>query len=230
MSEELVWYASYGSNLSGARFMVYIRGGSPPGYDHTFPGCRDKSPPRDAQPVVIPHELYFGQYEQSLAGAVAFIERANRNVSTLGRMYLLTEQQFNDVVSQENKMSPASEAYNIDFTYLLTHEEYFLNPNDPSKPADENTPKWYGRLLKIGERQGFSICTFTAEWPDDFIRHIIGPPSRAYLGIIAAGLAETYGHSSEEIVNYLSEKRGIREKLTSFQIREWVTPFLLNSQ
>eukprot|EP00660_Eupelagonema_oceanica_P012980 gene12980-16317_t len=31
MAEPLVWYASYGSNLSRARLMTYIRGGVPPG-------------------------------------------------------------------------------------------------------------------------------------------------------------------------------------------------------
>ncbi|CCH80358.1 hypothetical protein BN12_90013 [Nostocoides japonicum T1-X7] len=45
--DDLVWYAAYGSNLSLERFHCYVAGGRPPGGRHTYPGCRDASPPRE---------------------------------------------------------------------------------------------------------------------------------------------------------------------------------------
>ena len=43
---ELVWYASYGSNLNRARFMAYIEGGTVAGNDVVY-GCTDTTAPRD---------------------------------------------------------------------------------------------------------------------------------------------------------------------------------------
>src|SRR5208337_78464 len=55
----LVWYASYGSNLCSRRFMYYIEGGQPESASRPHPGCRDKTPPKDDQPIKISYPLYF---------------------------------------------------------------------------------------------------------------------------------------------------------------------------
>src|SRR5436305_7842838 len=98
-----IWYASYGSNLSyQKRFMCYIAGGRPAGSQNTNPGCRDKTPPIDNKPIAIHLDLYFAEYSQWWNGGVAFIKRGNERSKTLGRIYLITDDQFNDVVLQEN--------------------------------------------------------------------------------------------------------------------------------
>src|SRR5205823_6117258 len=50
----LVWYVSYGSNLSAERFHYYIRGGRPPGAARTYPGARDRALPRADEAVWLP--------------------------------------------------------------------------------------------------------------------------------------------------------------------------------
>ncbi len=101
---DLIWYASYGSNLRRARFDTYSRGGTPEGAATGQVGCTDPTPPRADEPVRIPHRLYFaGRFAKWQRGGVAFIERArNDTVATLGRMYLVTEEQFREIVHQEN--------------------------------------------------------------------------------------------------------------------------------
>src|SRR5438046_3062218 len=98
-----IWYVSYGSNLSyEGRFMCYISGGTPAGSHHSNPGCRDMTPPVADKPVAMDFELYFAGYSKNWNGAAAFIRRRPTPSTTLGRMYLLTDDQFNDVVLQEN--------------------------------------------------------------------------------------------------------------------------------
>lgn len=108
MKKELVWYASYGSNLLRSRFMCYIRGGRPKSSSKGYRGCTDKSEPLKDKPVRIPHELYFSGRSSVWGGGgggVAFIKptRASKGEFTLGRMYLITREQFTQVVRQEKK-------------------------------------------------------------------------------------------------------------------------------
>jgi hypothetical protein len=57
---KLVWYASYGSNLKRARFMCYIKGGTPPGGAKPNKGCfRDKTDPIEIRQISLNYELYF---------------------------------------------------------------------------------------------------------------------------------------------------------------------------
>jgi hypothetical protein len=57
---KLVWYASYGSNLKRARFMCYIKGGTPPGGAKPNKGCfRDKTDPIEILQISLNYELYF---------------------------------------------------------------------------------------------------------------------------------------------------------------------------
>ena len=51
----LVWYAVYGSNLRRQRFDCYIAGGRPEGSNTEYPGCRDKTPPKDDRPIALTH-------------------------------------------------------------------------------------------------------------------------------------------------------------------------------
>src|SRR4030095_163368 len=109
-----IWYASYGSNLLEERFLCYIKGGQPVGSKKHYEGCRDKSLPIDKEEFYIPSELYFAKESDSWDnGGVAFIKtNFEPQQSTLGRMYLITPQQFIDVVKQETN---SSGSLHIDF-------------------------------------------------------------------------------------------------------------------
>lgn len=43
MTEPLVWYAAYGSNLAAARFRCYVVGGRPAGAARTYPERRGRA-------------------------------------------------------------------------------------------------------------------------------------------------------------------------------------------
>ena len=97
----LVWYACYGSNIMYERFLCYIQGGIFYANEKYHKGCSDRSPPRSSKPVLIPYEMYFGKESQWWDnGGVAFLDISKKSV-TLGRMYLITDEQFKNVWEQE---------------------------------------------------------------------------------------------------------------------------------
>ena len=121
--EDLVWYASYGSNLLYDRFMCYINGGTPEGSSKRCEGCSDRTPPQDRKSITIPHELYFAENSRSWEGkGVAFVKsQRNENFQTLGRMYLITREQFVQIVRQENGRSPDYSRIAVDFEETIAH-------------------------------------------------------------------------------------------------------------
>jgi hypothetical protein len=200
--EEYVWYASYGSNLLKERFLCYITGGRPEGSLDTEPGCRDNSLPKDDRKILIPHQLFFAKEAARWGnGGVAFIGKKSKDEETLGRMYLITKEQFVDVVSQENQ--------NIDVTLDLAKVK-----QDKNHPFGDS---WYGNVVYLGDEEGYPIFTFTANWDNEVVDY--KSPSKEYLGTIIRGLLQTYGMDEMKLVNYLLDKEGIainynREKLS----------------
>ncbi len=97
--QTFVWYACYGSNLCKERFLWYIQGGGPKN-NH---GCQDKTLPVVDRPYIINHELYFANQSRTWGnGGVAFLKiEKNEKAHTLGRAYLITEAQFEDIKKQE---------------------------------------------------------------------------------------------------------------------------------
>ena len=101
MNKKYVWYVAYGSNMLKERFMVYINGGPFRGLRHPYEGCTDKSPPLMDKPFLIPYKFYFGNESKTWNGkGVAFIDVKKPGV-TLGRAYLITEEQLLDIKNQE---------------------------------------------------------------------------------------------------------------------------------
>jgi hypothetical protein len=101
--KEYVWYASYGSNMLYERFMYYIKGGYYEFNNKTYPGCKDKTLPKADKPVIIPYIMYFGNQSASWGnGGVSFLD-LNTPGKSLGRMYLVTREQFDDIHDQEGK-------------------------------------------------------------------------------------------------------------------------------
>ena len=186
---EYVWYASYGSNLLRERFMCYIKGGRPEGTTTTYKGCSNKEPPIVDKRITIPHELYFAKESKTWENkGVAFIRSTkDSDAKTLGRMYLITREQFTQVVRQENGRDPEHKSIQIDFESTVNNGESLI----PIRC-------WYSRIIYLGDADNEQIFTFTAKREEDKIE-----PGMKYLSMIKKGLKETYGMSDEEISVYL---------------------------
>lgn len=198
----LVWYASYGSNLCSRRFMRYIEGGQPDGASSPHPGCRDRTPPKDDQPTKISYPLYFAKQSPRWDDkGVAFIGlKKEETEATLGRMYLITEQQFIDVVSQENDGASIS----MDLQKVKQQGSMIFHES------------WYGNVLYLGEQDGFPIYTFTS--CKDIALEAPVAPSPLYLQSIISGLKEVYPVTHEDIVKYLLSKPGIKDSYTKEEL------------
>jgi hypothetical protein len=189
-----IWYASYGSNLSfQERFMCYIRGGQPVGAKRINTGCRDKTPPLASKPILLKFQVYFAGESKSWGGAPAFIRQGNNKAITLGRMYLITDEQFNDVVLQENDKDLDGRRFVPPFEKLDQGQDFVL-PN----------AGMYNQLVYVGKQGGYPIYTFTGG--DDLP---IGAPSESYVKVIVSGMKKTYPHMKEsQICEYLSRAEG----------------------
>ena len=206
-----VWYASYGSNLKRKRFMCYIKGGTPEGSAKKYDGCfRDKSEPIESRPISINWELYFAGRSRPWGNCgVAFIRENSEQGSTLGRMYLITEEQFNDVVMQENAKRPDGSRFVPTFEQLVSRRESFLHGN----PC-------YGKLLNIGSEGGYPILTFTTARSD---LQYATMPGEQYVKVIASGIKEIYHQmADDDIAEYLSRADGVRGKINLAKIKDWV--------
>ena len=208
MSEEIkqVWYASYGSNILESRFHYYIRGGQPKGSKKIYKGCSDKTLPKDKEEIYINSELYFAKKSTSWDNCgVGFIKtKFNDKIQTLGRMYLITTEQFTEIVKQETNNEGE---LHIDFKKAKERGSLII----------KKKPSWYGNLLYLGEQNGNPIFTFTNE--ENLIEDI-NSPSEQYLSTIINGLKETYNLNEIEIKEYLenltgNKGYGIEKKLTN---------------
>jgi len=181
----LVWYAAYGSNLDRRRMLCYVQGGRPPGATRTYQGCTDPSPPRDDRPVTLPYPLYFGDRSSVWGGGVAFVDRErDQSRETLGRAWLLTTQQFADVLHQENGRPPVGEP--IDLRALRDDGEFTLGDG------------WYEHLLLCADEGGVPVVTLTSARP-----HPPTAPAAAYVACMVTGLVEAHGLGVEEARAYV---------------------------
>ena len=104
--EDLVWYAGYGSNLSGQRFSCYISGGTCVENGRTYTGSSDPTPARATQMRTFPGSLYFGNSSPSWNGCgVAFFDPTPRDKDdrVYMKLYLITRRQLHDVMAQEGQ-------------------------------------------------------------------------------------------------------------------------------
>ena len=101
MKNKYVWYACYGSNLLRTRFMEHINGGKSSFSSQSYTPCDDTTPPVAEMTLEIPYELYFGNESSSWnKGGVAFLD-IDRPGKTLGRAYLVTREQYENLRGQE---------------------------------------------------------------------------------------------------------------------------------
>jgi hypothetical protein len=187
-----IWYAAYGSNLSRARFDIYLNGGRPTGATHTYPGCRDASAPAQDVACEVEAELAFGGTSKTWGGGVAFLSPGD--AAAKARLYLLTLEQVADVIAQENWLAPGTVT---------------LNPAALPEPVVLDGDHVYGIVLPLAARDGVPVVAVTQS--DDAQPAV---PSDAYLMHIADGLRDAHGMSDGEIASYLAPKRGIAGALS----------------
>ncbi|WP_442844597.1 hypothetical protein [Leeuwenhoekiella sp. H156] len=209
MSKEIkqVWYASYGSNILESRFHCYILGGQPKGSKKTYKGCTDKTLPQDKEEIYINSELYFAKKSKSWDSCgVGFINTEfNDKVQTLGRMYLITPEQYVEIVKQET--NHRGELL-IDFEKARGKGSLIIKEKS-----------WYGNLLFLGEQNGNPIFTFTNE---KNLTEEINAPSEQYLLTIINGIKETYNLNEIEIREYFENLTGIKGHAIEKKIAELI--------
>jgi len=195
VSDGLVWYAAYGSNLSAARLRSYLAGGLPEGGSRAHPGARDPSPPRADVPLDLPGSLFFaGDSSQWGGGGVAFYDPRAPG-PTAARAYLLTVGQLVDLAAQEMYRVP------VDDDPL----EAVLAAPLPGG-SHRVGPGLYETLVEVGRRNGLPVLTFTCPHGRDAVERV--PPSPAYAEVLFAGLAESRGWTREEFDAYLARVTG----------------------
>jgi len=205
-----IWYASYGSNLLRERFLSYIRGGRPPGAKFVQVGCSDPTPPSHDHGIMIHHGLYFAEESGNWENAgVAFIDTIRDSAEkTLGRMYLISTDQFKEVVLQENGYRRMNVDLGMDLEKTL---------QDGSTELREGL---YRTLLCLGEEGGYPIFTFTAG--EKMAAAPLNAPGPLYLTIIIRGLKEAFGLSDEGVLEYLRDRPGIRGILRDEELEKIV--------
>ena len=129
-------------------------------------------------------------HEHKVVATVSAFVDAGKDV-TLARLYLLTLEQFCDVVAQENWLDPGS----VEIDHLMLDRTTTLSGSH-----------MYGTVVALHRRDGVGVLAVSQDpaTPPN-------APSAAYLAHIADGLREAHGMSDEQIVSYLAEKRGVDE-------------------
>jgi hypothetical protein len=180
------------------RFLCYIRGGQSAGLGKTHTGCADKSLPLKKQKLIINRELYFAKQSTSWnKGGVCFLKtNAEKDASTLGRMYLITKEQFVDIIRQENDIE---ENLQIDLDKVIFDGSLVFKKD-----------AWYGNIIYLGAEKEIPIFTFTNEF--DILQ--ANRPDKKYLRTIVKGIQETYNLGKTEILEYFISKAGIKGNYT----------------
>src|ERR1700681_4815609 len=145
-----VWYVSYGSNMWRHRLMRYIVGGSVRGSQLSTPGATDKSPPTAECGVRVPYDIYFGAGNKDVWGGGGWAFLSNATGACLGRAYLLSLEQFLEVVVQENDGECTVGSVRVGVEAALRHGDSVCLPN-----------AWYGRVLYLGSDGTFPFMSFT---------------------------------------------------------------------
>jgi hypothetical protein len=215
---DMLWYAVYGSKVNREHFLEYIRGGTSKFTGQMLPGCRNKQDPIRDYALGINHELYFARNSVPWGGAMAFVLPQDSRTKTLGRAYLITAEQFVDIACMQNGRKPGDPDFVLDYTYSEGAKESYFSAADPSKPGTQ-ARQWYGRILKIGERESWPVFTVTAEWSGYGEPNA---PGRSYLNTIVKGIQQLGRISGQAMVEYFSNKVGLKDRISRPVLERWM--------
>jgi hypothetical protein len=190
------WYVAYGSNMCRDRFDRYLEGGRPPGGRRHYRGARDPRPPADDRPYWLPGGTYFARESPTWTGGMAFLDTTMNGLAP-ARAYLLTLEQFADVVAQELRR----DAWTVPDLSAVTASTIL-----------EMGPGHYETVVGCAPIEGVPAYTFTA--PGSVDGAPLAAPSVAYLATVVRGLRETHGWSAREGVEHLVGRPGARGRWT----------------
>ncbi|MCP3934039.1 MAG: histone deacetylase [Actinomycetia bacterium] len=193
---DLVWYASFGSNLRRERFMYYLRGGVMEGQEIGHSGARDPSDPADTRLWKAPHQLRFGG--ESIrwgGGGVAFVHPDRGSGEAFVRLWKISAEQFCDVAAQENGLTPGELDVDVEAVEDSGHADI--------------TGRWYGRVLCLGRVDDHPVFTFTSP-----VVREPSAPSVAYASMLMTGLVEM-GVGAVAAASYLMEAPGVADRWTA---------------
>ena len=215
---DMLWYATYGPNVNRDRLLELIHGGKSAFTGQVLPGCRTKRDPIRDYALVIRHELYFARNSDQWGGAVAFVRPEESKVQTLGRAYLISADQFVDILCQENARKPGDPDFVFNYTYAEGVKESYLNRKDPSKPLGQGK-LWYGRVLRLGTRESWPIFTVTGEWSGYGDPNA---PGRMLLKVISDGIHQLGKISQQALVEYFAGKVGVKDRISRPVLERWL--------
>lgn len=195
-----VWYVAYGSNLGIDRFRCYLVGGRPDGGTRTYVGCRDRSEPAGTFSIEVPGALVFADESGVWGGGMAFLDPGGTG-SVACRAYLVTLEQFADVVAQEMRLEPGGKFARALAQVLPEVRE--LHRMGPGR---------YETVVRLDTRDGVPLMTVTN---GDVGGLTLAAPSVPYLRSIATGLREAHGWDDTRIASYLATAPGARGTWTS---------------
>ena len=195
-ADHLVWYAAFGSNMSSARLACYLAGGVPRGTTREYEGSRDPTPPREVRSLTLPGRVRFAGDSSVWGGGTAFYAPGDRG-AVHARAYLLTLEQFGDLVAQETR-------HPVGRSLVLAR----------SGPTRHGMSRVYDVVLDLGRLDGHRLLTLSSS-----ADHPVKPPSAAYLRTLMDGLAEGFGLGVEEQVAYLAGLAGMSPAWTAETLR-----------
>jgi len=163
-----------------------------PGLEFEEEGCRDASDPIDEKAMLLPHRTYFARKSLRWNGSPVFLEKQRSDQTSYGRMYLITEEQFDDIVAQENYLEKDTA------TWSSLLQARVIARNSGEHTFNHNA--WYGTLLYLGTastsktakgcKESWPVFTFTHHTDQ---KSLVGPPSPLYLDILVRGIHQMTG-------------------------------------
>ncbi len=191
------WYAAYGSNLLEDRFLSYINGRRPWGNK----GARDTEYLSQTDQCSIPYELYFAKHSKKWKGAVAFLDPQPKETNqTICRLYLVKQQQFIDIWTQENGNNPQTEPIPRSILMIPFESHSFQDIGE----------RWYNRIIFLGfHTDGLPIYTITNSKRFEVKEETFA--SEDYLVVLVNGFREM-GFHDDEIKSYFLTQVGIKEE------------------
>lgn len=196
---EEFYYMSYGSNLCMDRFMCYIAGGKPERSSRTYLGCRDRSAPRESFGVAFEGAIYYANDAPQWGGGGFLFADFDEPDLSLGRVHLITREQFIDVVSQECGFEAGG--VDVDLDKLLkvgSLEDYSL---------------LYGHTVYVGSLNHLPVISFTTSFSVADVANgnagfRFNSPSDAYDNVVRRGVEETFDLDDVMIEQYMQGTLG----------------------